>query len=348
MSTALVPVNKAPKKKGVNTIGLAPIPEEQQKLWDELIAVSRQFVAQKNNAQFNLIIIAGELETYYGDGKLARWAEEIGLSWVTARTYRSLYIRGVDRSFIEQWGHIGYAQIKEIANYCGKVFNPVAQYWLQYASEHVVDGRCMISADALRSRMTDFDTELALNPEQRLGAFKLAMAQKADFEKMNPELKMALEKFVEENYEENPTIADRVLETKFLSPDGQEELAKIQEMAGIRTPMYEREIREIKNMANKIKSMRRWWVEHYQVYEQIMTGKSLDIRYGSEIDVLKAEFDSLVRTLEKVTKVKPEGFTVDPSLVEEVKDFENRPNLTDAVIEDVTPVPMKLNTQESS
>lgn len=80
-----------------------PIPSEQREGWNEVVARSKKLVASMDECRWELILISEEIGTVYGEARLQRWANDIGIHYETARSYRKLAKRGFDRDFIAKW-----------------------------------------------------------------------------------------------------------------------------------------------------------------------------------------------------------------------------------------------------
>src|ERR1051325_1064048 len=100
-----------PRRKAIQMQEFDPIPSDKQEQWDDLVARSKIAAKQKGGAQFQLILLAGEVETNYGDKSIKRWAEEIGISFASARQYRTLSNRGIDKKFVEKWSKLSYTVV---------------------------------------------------------------------------------------------------------------------------------------------------------------------------------------------------------------------------------------------
>jgi hypothetical protein len=80
-----------------------PIPEKERAEWDKLIKQGKALVAARDKSIWKLVLIAGKVEGKYGEGRVKRFADEIGLSLRTMHEYRWLNRAGVDEAFVAEY-----------------------------------------------------------------------------------------------------------------------------------------------------------------------------------------------------------------------------------------------------
>lgn len=290
------------RAKAVKVVELEPIAEDQTAEWNELVRKAKLIVERGNKVQFELIQITGQIESKYGESRLQRWASEIGISYRTARRYRKLWVSGVDKQFVKEWGFLGYAVIREIIEYCGT--NKQDQlHWLQIAKAEPM------SADTIAARMRSFDSMGTQTKEDIRKDWDERMARKADTEQLQPDLKQALEQFAEAFPEMRPVI----LETSFLGKNELESIKLLEEKAGVRAIEYQKRLNQLRAFERKIKNQQRWWSENLDRFIEIVENNEADISYE-----VRSVFDLLCKTLEKGIAAKPKNWHVDPQLVDVV------------------------------
>lgn len=241
-----------------------PIPKDAQKDWDKLVREGKTLVTSRDKAIWKLILLSGQVEKKYGENRVQRFADEIGLSLRTMHQYRWMNRVGVDSEFIEKWSHLTYTVVREILRHTGKVSNPSTEYFLTYASERKVTVRAM-QAFMIETAAPDRMRERAAE------SIKMALQDKQENEGFSDYLKVQLEKIAEEH----PELEDTILRTAIVDIDDFREL-KI--AAGLATDSEEKMEGQAKYQTDKLK----------KYYTHLLTIKN-DLRQHLEYGHEKAD-----------------------------------------------------------
>lgn len=229
-----------------------PLTEDEKKGWDELIAETKIVVARHDSSVFDLILLAGRVESKYGEGRLKRWADEAHVGYQAAKQYRWLAGKGVDEAFIEKYsGKTSFSVIREVAGFTGGFNNPYGIYYLEYAIEH------KLSAIAIQGYMLQ-DTAPHEGKSAAAESLKLAFKTKQEKEQFSDQMRDALEKLVEEN----PHLEGAIMGTVITS---EKDLDALKIAAGVMNQAEEKLISESKKALDKLKRLRQWIANNQDV-----------------------------------------------------------------------------------
>ncbi len=217
-----------------------PIPEKDRAEWDRLIKQGKTLVTARDKAIWKLVFLAGKVEGKYGEGRIKRFADEIGLSSKTLYEYSWLNRAGVNEEFIKQYSALSYSLIREVLRHTGKVENPTTEYFLKYAQERKITVRAMqafmmetVAPDQMRERAAE--------------TIKMALQDKQEAEGFSDYIKTALEQIAEEH----PELEDQILRTAIVDVG---DLQDLKIAAGISTDDEEKMAGQAKYQMEKVKS----------------------------------------------------------------------------------------------
>ena len=268
-----------------------PIPEEELEEWNDLVQRSRAIVASVDKGHIQLVLIAAEVETKYGESRLQRWAEDIGISYRQARKYKALARKKLDKDFIHKWLNtpekreaLSFSIIQEIAGHCGgSLQTEYAEEYLQWAIDH----RATVSS--IRGYMMEIITP-DRHFEDTAAEIKFEMGIKQDFEGFSDSIRHDLEKLVEEHPELRPAIENNVIQTR-------EDYEELLVRAGEKITHDE----EAERFANHtITKLKRWRNEVRTLKAEaklhIATGQIMSDELVLHAKNLREELDDLINT----------------------------------------------------
>jgi hypothetical protein len=257
-----------PRKK------VTPIPADERKEWDQIIAQTKEVVATQDATQWQLVLLAGQVQTKYGEQRINRWADESGISDSAAKQYRWLSKKGVDEAFVKKYGSkLNYSVVREVASFCGAVTSPHAIEYLDYAIKHKC-GRVAILGYMLQ---TTAPHEGKAEAEKSIS---LALRTKQSRERFDDYILAALEKVAEEH----PELEKQILETTITSA---KDLEALEVAAGVLKKEEERIVAEGKRQLDKIKRFRQWLMQNQESIEN-------NISYGHEYSQELQHFTQMI------------------------------------------------------
>jgi hypothetical protein len=246
-----------------------PIPKKQVPEWKKLIADTIKVVNRSDKAQFDLILLAGQVETKYGENRVKRWADEAGIAFEAARQYRWLAHKGVNAAFIAKWARtdrkpngLSYSVIRKIIGFTGSVKSPYTLEYLEWAVEHKAT---VVSITAYMNEVNAPHN----SREEAAKEIKMALMDKQQHEGFNDYIRTALEQIVEEN----PETEDQVLATAITSL---EDLNALKVAAGILTDEETALVGKAHAYVRKLKNYHNWLRDNK---EQLIQS----ISYGHEV-----------------------------------------------------------------
>lgn len=245
-----------------------PIPTKLRKEWNQLIKDTKEVVARQDATVYELIALAGQVETKYGEKRIERWADEAGISLTSARQYKWLYSKGVTPEFVKKYARtpdnpngLSYTVIREIAGFAGNLTSPQAKEYLDWAVEHKA------TAIAIRGYMYE-----SIAPQRGIEeahkSFKAAIQTKQQAEGFDNYIKSALERIIEEH----PELEQKVLETTIVNAD---DLHKLKVQARILDEEEQKIVDEAKKVLDKLKRFRKYLNEKHDIIKG-------GIEYGHE------------------------------------------------------------------
>ena len=179
-----------------------PIPKGDVAEWNKLVKQGKALVIQRDKSIWKLVLLSGTICKKYGEGRVKRFADEIGLSARTIYEYAWMNRAGADEQFVTQWHHLSYSLVREVLKHTGKVSNPSTEYFLTYADQSKISVRAMVAfmldtvaPDRMRERASE--------------TIKMALQDKQENEGFSDYIKIELEKLAEAN----PELEDAILRT---------------------------------------------------------------------------------------------------------------------------------------
>lgn len=240
---------------------IEPINKDEKEDWDKLIAKSITVVNNRDKSIFDLVVLAGQVEKKYGQNRIGMWADQVGLSWSSAKQYRWLAGKGVGATFIKKWARskdnpngLTFAVVREIAGFHGTLKSPYALESLAWAVDH---NATVIS---VRGYMHEFNAPRDKR-ENATDSFKVALKDKQEHEGFSDHVAIKLAQMVEEN----PELEDAILRTAIV---GKDDLEKLENAAGVKTAEDEFMIAESKKLLGKVKRMRDFLVANRSAIER--------------------------------------------------------------------------------
>lgn len=257
-----------PKKRPKET-SVQPIPRDQVKAWNALVKETREVVTRRDATQFDLIILAGQVETEYGRDKIGRWAEEACVGINAARQYQWLARAGIDEAFIEKWCRtpdnprgLSYSVIREIAGFHGSLKSDYALDDLKIAKDK------KMTVVQIRGYMLE-KTAPHDHKQEAAKSIRMALQDKQEMEGFSNTVKVALEKLVEDN----PEIEEAVLKTVITDV---EDLHQLKIAAGLETDHEADLVEKSRRAISKLKNYRKWFRENGDfMVESVMYGHEL-------------------------------------------------------------------------
>jgi hypothetical protein len=267
-----------------------PIPTKERKNWNALIKRTIEIVDARDDAQWKLILIAGEIEVKYGEHRLQRWAEESGMEYSTARQYQWLAKKGVDQEFIDKWARtsgnrngLTYSVVRAVAGFAGSVTSDYALEYLQWALDHKAS---KIAVEAyMRELVAPHDGR-----ETAAKEIKMALQDKQEREGFSDYVRIALEEMVDKN----PKAMDTMLNTVITNVD---DLKALEVAAGIVSDEEREIVEESLRFIRKVDAMRKWFKENEKaISENISYGHERSEELRDTVGYLKAKVDPIVET----------------------------------------------------
>lgn len=273
------------KEKGKT---MEPIPIDQQADWAALIERSKTIVLQYDSNNFELVLLAEEVTTEYGEGRLKRWAEEVGISYSKAKQLKSLSRKGVDRGFIIQWCRtpdnpkgLSYTVIRAIAGFNRSLNSDIAQHHLEYALEH----------QSTVAGITGYMYEIEAPYDAKVKAertIRQAIKDKQEHEGFSDYMAVALEQIIEEN----PDAEDYVLATRISSD---EDFRELEVKAGVREDLENIQVQFARKHIDKFKRYRKAVQDiRHEARTSISTGHELSEELRDAIKYLRDELNFIL------------------------------------------------------
>lgn len=262
---------------------MEPIPPHQQDDWNALIKRSKDIVTSYDSNNFELVLLAAEVTTEYGEGRLKRWSEEIGISYAKGKQLKSLARKGVDRGFILQWcrtpdnpNGLSYTVVRAIAGFNRSLNSDIAQHHLEYAYEH------QSTVAGITGYMYEIDAPYDAKAKAER-SIKQAIKDKQEHEGFSDYMAVALEQIIEEN----PDAEDAVLSTRISS---EEDFRELEIKAGVREDLENNQIQFSRKTIDKMKRYRKAMQDiRHEARTSIGTGHELSEELRDAIKYLRDE-----------------------------------------------------------
>lgn len=282
-----------------------PIPQDELKEWNELIKETREVVLSRDTSVFDLIILAGKVESKYGESRITRWAEEACVGSAAAKQYRWLASKGVDVAFVEKWVRspqnkrgLSYTIVREIAQFCGSVKSIYALEYLQWAVDHKT------TAIGLRGYMYE-STAPNEHKDEAAKSIQMALMDKQEHEGFSDAIRYALEQLVEEN----PDMEDDVLGTVITKA---EDIKALKIAAGLIDDEEGRMVDKARNDLNKLRAFRKWMRENKKRMSE-------SIAYGHEFSEMLRDYGKYISDeLKLIVETKTNPVNIDESKVSDM------------------------------